>query len=408
MSNLLQYYRQNGPKDMFVYGLEKYFSHINKKILFNNMIYNKYLYENFKLTNEKKFKVETKVDRTPACFGFVDGVYSPGCRSVFELSDAIIAGERAVVLNNNFEIVLESVGGNEERFLKRSNFLLGNSYPEIIYQNTHFSTILEHIFSPIEIDYYSYDTVFPLVPIYHQGYYFWLLEYLPKLRAYEYFVEQKNKTPKILVQPDPPDYMIESLILAGVKPEHIIEWKGGLQKVNNVVLTDHRIRKFSGKGPNGFDYNPSPRDTRWVKNELLKNIDYNKDKKRYPNKIYISRQKASRGRRIENYKPLMEKLRERGFESFIFEDLSFEEQVLICNNADVIVGPHGAGLTNMIFADSASVVEIFNKEFLKPVYYLLAEECGHAYSWYIGNTIEKDIHVNVDEVCSIIDSQTHI
>lgn len=77
-----------------------------------------------------------------------------------------------------------------------------------------------------------------------------------------------------------------------------------------------------------------------------------------PPYIFISRSKAQY-RRISNETALMKLLNAKGFVSYCLEDLSIREQATLFNNAKVIVGPHGAGWTNLIFCKPGTkIIEI--------------------------------------------------
>ncbi len=322
--------------------------------------------------------------RMPIEFEFVTGEYLTDRRRICEIDNCSILGERAVIFDSDENIILEASGRNIERFLSRRQFLFGDEYFPTVARlaagrNTPKSRDLKRLF--------------PLVSIYRQGYYFWLLEYLPKLRALEHYIEKEGTRPKILLQPDPPSYMTESLAVAGYDSNDVLEWDRTPTRVDSLILTQHRMRKFSGRGPEGFNYNPSVRDIKWVREKFTKEIDDSDGD--YSDRIYISRQEATRERYITNYEELMDLLSDKGFQSFCLENHSFEEQVKICSNAKVIIGPHGAGLTNMIFGSNVIIVEIFNQKFLKSPYYLLSKECGHEYKHYTGET-EGDVNIRVD------------
>ncbi len=52
-------------------------------------------------------------------------------------------------------------------------------------------------------------------------------------------------------------------------------------------------------------------------------------------------------------------LAEHGFEAIFMEDLSLAEQIRLMGETAVLLAPHGAGLTNMMFcAPGTQVVEI--------------------------------------------------
>ena len=71
--------------------------------------------------------------------------------------------------------------------------------------------------------------------------------------------------------------------------------------------------------------------------------------------IYISREGATR-RRIANEEEILPVLERHGFERVMVERLSFAEQVKLLGSACMLVGNHGAGLTNMLWMSSGSRV----------------------------------------------------
>lgn len=77
--------------------------------------------------------------------------------------------------------------------------------------------------------------------------------------------------------------------------------------------------------------------------------------------IYISR-KGSVKRIMTNEKDVLKLLAKYNFTVVVPHELSFEEQVKVFSRASIIVGPHGAGLVNAIFApEGAHLIELSNK-----------------------------------------------
>ena len=76
-------------------------------------------------------------------------------------------------------------------------------------------------------------------------------------------------------------------------------------------------------------------------------------------RVFISRRDAQT-RVLNDERVLIKALEERGFECPVMSDLTFQEQVELCANAEIIVSTHGAGLTNMLFraGKPCKVVEI--------------------------------------------------
>ena len=78
-----------------------------------------------------------------------------------------------------------------------------------------------------------------------------------------------------------------------------------------------------------------------------------------PNLVWMGRDENgsdARARGLTGDEPLMEELLARGFQIVLFEHLAPLEQVAAMQAADIIVAPHGAGLANMTYARSDTLV----------------------------------------------------
>ena len=101
-------------------------------------------------------------------------------------------------------------------------------------------------------------------------------------------------------------------------------------------------------------------------------------------RLFVSRRSA-RSRGIVNEDAVEACLREYGFETIVPETLSFRQQVEAFARARVVVGPHGAGLTNMMFVPSGLVVvDLIQRSRMSASYsyWSMAEQLAHEY-WYI-------------------------
>ena len=82
-------------------------------------------------------------------------------------------------------------------------------------------------------------------------------------------------------------------------------------------------------------------------------------------RLFISRHNAKtvHGRRLQNGDEVIDLLRRHDFEVVACETLSFREQVRLFSEADVVVAPHGAGLTNLVFSPAhCRVVELIGPQ----------------------------------------------
>jgi len=85
-----------------------------------------------------------------------------------------------------------------------------------------------------------------------------------------------------------------------------------------------------------------------------------------PSRVYINRRDE---RRLKNEKEVQNLLRANGFDIVTLEDLTLDQQVQLFAYADLIVGFHGAGLTNLLFCEKGTrVLEIVDIDLVHPSY----------------------------------------
>ena len=98
---------------------------------------------------------------------------------------------------------------------------------------------------------------------------------------------------------------------------------------------------------------------KWLRKKFLKNLDTLG--RNYPKKIYIDRSdyiKHAQFRSLINEDEIKNYLIKEGFTAVRLNDLNFTEQVKYFNNADFIIGLHGAGLANLSFCkNNTKVIE---------------------------------------------------
>ena len=101
-----------------------------------------------------------------------------------------------------------------------------------------------------------------------------------------------------------------------------------------------------------------------------------------PKRLYIGRGDAS-SRRLINEEGLLRVLRSAGFTSVTLSGLPVGEQFALFACADVIIGLHGAGLSNIVFCNQGtSVLEIFSPYHGTPAFGMIASACELRYGSY--------------------------
>lgn len=95
-------------------------------------------------------------------------------------------------------------------------------------------------------------------------------------------------------------------------------------------------------------------------------------------RVYISRKQAKL-RSIVNEAEIIDTLKHHGFVPIETETMCFADQMGAFRNARIIIAPHGAGMSHMMYAPSGgSVTEIVQKKRLG-CFRTLARLCGHSF-----------------------------
>lgn len=285
-----------------------------------------------------------------------------------ELPEAWLQGRHAVVLTPEGRVLLESTLGGT-RYLSMSSLA----------RLHHPRTPREALRQGLHTAYY--ESLAPLVNLWSAGYYHWLIEGLPRLQVLEAYATEYGRRPRLLVDPNPAAWVRESLRLLGYGPEDYVEWH----------VTRAQVKHALVPWKPGEAGRPSPAACRWLGQRLRDSVG--PAPAGLPRRIYISRAGTQR-RRIVNEPELLQQLEPLGFQSFALENLSVAEQVALFSQAQIIVGPHGAGLANMIFAPQAIVVEFMEPGYQNFCYYHVATGLGFTYKLLMGESRGEDILID--------------
>ena len=209
-----------------------------------------------------------------------------------------------------------------------------------------------------------------------KGYFEWVVEFLPRLEALEFYRERSGGPPRIIVDSDPTPWQLESLELLGYPRDDLIVWNGLGARVGSLLVPSFP-RRLSEPG-RSFSI-VSPEALRWVRATILANLPAATGVDGGPRaeKVAISRRYAA-GRRVANEEEMMGLLSGLGFVTHVLEDLSFAEQVRLFEAARVVIAPHGAGLANVIFSDELSIIELYGSYF-NSSFFTLAAGLGFRY-----------------------------
>lgn len=129
--------------------------------------------------------------------------------------------------------------------------------------------------------------------------------------------------------------------------------------------------------------------------EFLRNAFIPKDKSGSQSvlpkrRIYISRGDAAY-RKVVNEAEVITVLAKYGFEAVQLAPLSFRDQVDLMVSAEAIAGPHGGGLTNIMFCSPGTkVIEFFSPEMVAIHFWRIADRCGLDYYYTVGDRLRSE------------------
>jgi len=302
---------------------------------------------------------------------------------VFEVYNADIYGPDAIARTDDGHLILNTIGG--DRFFLSLSILRQ-------FRAAPIRTVKWVLGDNPEQDAPVWtEPVFSLVGLRSLSYYHWTVEFLPKVRAIQQYEQVTGLRPIVLIEPDPPDWKLESLDLLGIERQQLREWTEGWAQVEHLITSPHRPKR-----PDRLV--PSPDDIEWVRNQILSNLKIETESKR----VYVSRADAE-NRQVVNEDEVFELLSEYGFESYVLSDLAVAEQARLFASAECIIAPHGAGLTNLVYTRDAAIIELFLEDVIRPYYYIHAQELGLEYNHLLCERRESNILVDLDELRTCVE-----
>jgi capsular polysaccharide biosynthesis protein/Flp pilus assembly protein TadD len=172
-----------------------------------------------------------------------------------------------------------------------------------------------------------------------RNYYHWMVDYFPRLSV----LDTTNDLP-LLVNADLTGFQRECLARVGIAEERLLA-----VPMPSIVDCTDVVAPLAASDRQRLQ----PSAAAWLRDAFLAPSIAVSGKR-----LYVSRRDASL-RRLVNEDELVAELRKFDFELIVPGQMTVEGQARTFAEAAIIVGPHGSGLTNMVFAPSrASVVEL--------------------------------------------------
>ncbi len=184
-----------------------------------------------------------------------------------------------------------------------------------------------------------------------QCYYHWLLQVLPRLK-----ILAESKVDYDWIDVFGPNYgkpwqvsSLKSVMDHCGIPSHMIFIRDQEKSVAEAEVLIVPSVTWNPSSPDFWQ-----KDLSWLK-KFFADVFIKPTEEETPKRIFISRSKAAY-RRIANEPALEAMLSAKGFATVSLEFHSVEQQATLFNNAEVIVGPHGAGWANLIFCKPETMI----------------------------------------------------
>ena len=219
----------------------------------------------------------------------------------------------------------------------------------------------------------------------NNNFFHWMFDVLPKLAIVEKHYNLKNIN--YYLCPDLNKWQLQSLNLIGIKKEQCLSSvKYRHVKVDKIITVSHpwlrskHIVKDIENLPLWI--------SKWLKSKYLKN----KSNKKKFKKIYIDRSDVvSNARKIINENKLKKLLKKNGFLFIKLANLNFQDEIKLFNQAKIIIGLQGAGLTNLVWCNKKTKIIELRSKFANKLYENLAKQNRLNYHKIVSKPLEKNI-----------------
>lgn len=226
-----------------------------------------------------------------------------------------------------------------------------------------------------------------LLGSYSNNYYHWVVDYLSRFWAIDQFPEYSHFP--LIIDDNLHPNLLEALSYCNKNRRVIIPVRYGTRhRVKKLVIPSNLsfIPKNLRSGMKGTyeDGGVAPRAIQFLRDifEVNKRIENSESRR----KIFISRKRAHH-RVLLNETEIENLFLRYGFQTINPEKMTFREQLEIFAGAEIIAGPSGAGMTNMIFAPITTKLLFLSN---CPFYSVVADILGQDAVYVSGSSISCD------------------
>lgn len=233
---------------------------------------------------------------------------------------------------------------------------------------------------------------------YYDNYYHWVLEIFFRL----YLVKDYLKDHALVLPKTSYKFQNQMLSLLDIKEEQIIRLNPQFLIKAKEIITPQYLASYGNYEPKLLT-----QFANWILSKQKEKIN----SQEISQNIYITRKKANY-RKIDNEELLINQLTALNFIIKDLEDLDLYSQIALFNNAKLIVAPHGAGLTNLIYCKPQTlIVELLPEDYTHTCFYNLANVFNLDYYYVIGESTNKskklkpyqfNMRINIEDLINLL------
>ncbi len=236
-------------------------------------------------------------------------------------------------------------------------------------------------------------------------YFHWLFDILPRIYLLELAKINLAEVDYFLVD-NRAKFQQESLIKIGINSDKILPLS--LSSPTHIQADNLIVPSYAGT----IAWMPQW-SCHYLKNVFL---DSELVKVETKNRLYISRNKSS-NRRLINEQEVVDFLDKYDFKVINLELLSVSEQAQLLAQSEIVISPHGSGLSNLVFCQpETKIIEIFSPNYVYPCYWLVSNLVNLDYYYLVGEVIGsycfdqfiysdsrfEDIYLDIDKLKKLL------
>lgn len=238
--------------------------------------------------------------------------------------------------------------------------------------------------------------IIPLLSRLSNNYYHWTTESIARLALFQQSHPELFERFHILIAADAPSFVKDSLLYLFKLPSNkIISWgNNDRAKVSNCLLIGYPCIRNEATSMS-YIYHPSI--YKIIHALSLKNIESDNDTATY---LIVSRANVHE-RKLKGEEKIISLFPDIPFQLVYTEKMNFTDQVKMFRNAKIIIAPHGAGLSNLVYVNNNPlVIEIFpSKRYIRDavLFYQIAAAMNINYHLIVKESLNASLDMSMDD-----------